>query len=90
LGEKNSVFKILITEFSKKAIKDNLSRDDAYQKALSKFVAKMEIQMTMPEEAVVQQEDVAGKSSNPEETDPMLYFIANGNCEVTVRINHDL
>ena len=46
--------------------------------------------MTMPEDAVVGQEDPASKSENPEETDPVLYFIADGKCEVTVRTNNDL
>jgi hypothetical protein len=50
----------------------------------------MEIKMTMPEDAVVGQEDPADKSEDPEETEPILYFIANGSCEVTVRVNNDM
>jgi len=56
----------------------------------------MEIKMTMPEDIVVGQEDPADKptpssnSEDPDETDPILYFIAEGNCEVSVRVNHDM
>jgi hypothetical protein len=44
----------LVDDFSAKFNKkSNLATGDAFAKATSKFVAKMEIFMTMPEDAVV-------------------------------------
>lgn len=46
--------------------------------------------MTMPEDIVVGQEDEATKNLDPDIEEPMMYFIANGTCEVTVRTVNDM
>jgi len=70
--------------------KGNLNLKDGFYSATAKFVGKMEIKMTMPEDVVVGQEDPADKNDDPDETDSKLYFIASGSCEVTVRTNNDM
>jgi hypothetical protein len=51
----------------------------------------MEIKLTMPEDEIVKQEEMADMLCEPGDVpNPNMFFIAKGACEVTVRTSYDL
>jgi len=67
IGEKNFIFKMLIADYTTKALKKKgmakMDKDDIVLKAVAILISRMEIKLTMPEDEIVKQEDDAGHVS---------------------------
>jgi CRP-like cAMP-binding protein len=94
LGKQNFIFSALIED----KIRNNkslMTAADVEQQSITNLVRQMDIKLTMPEEEIVKQEDPGdpeieeGQPREGEASNPNMFFIAKGSCEVVVKTSYD-
>lgn len=84
LATQNDVLKNVITAYIEKTPHGKLTKEEQQELAITKFVSKLEIKLSMPEDVIVKQEDL-GEVAHNEKGHMCMFFIAKGSCNVLVQ-----
>ena len=67
-----------------------LEMNDMKELAVKKIVSKLQINLTMPEDVIVKQEDPPTITNGEEMDEPAMFFIAKGSCDVMIKTSNVL